>query len=189
MNRTNKEIKNNPKFFQELLQEKKIVLNNTIQLDHKRNNVIWVIGQSNVQHTSINDEILLIIEQSKRESKYGIKLRCLACTQEPFFRFDSDGPAHRNSFPEIPLDEQSITTPHFNTFNNDGKPFAYKNATLKKEKETKAIEDDINFGVSLFCMESNTALSDGNFPNIAEKKPEIAFEVAKTINFDHINFE
>lgn len=189
MSKINKEIKDNPEFFKELLVDKKVVLSSTIQLDHKRNNVVWLSGQSNVQHSNIEDEILLLVDQSKREAKYGIKLRCFTFTKEPFFRFDSDGPAHRNSFPEIPLDEQSITTPHFNTFRDDGKPFAYKNDTLKKEKEASEIVNDINFGISLFCMETNAALNDGNFPEIKEKQPEIEFEGTKTINFDQINFD
>ncbi|MFD2963692.1 MULTISPECIES: hypothetical protein [Olivibacter] len=189
MSKVNQDVKGNPDLFKELLSDKKYVLTNTIQLHHKINNAVWLIGKSKVQHKNIGDEISLIIEQSKRESKYGIKLRCTSFTQEPFFRFDSDGPAHRNSFPDIPLEKQSVSTPHFNTFNDKGMPFAYKNETLKKEEEAKEIVEDINFGVSLFCMETNTSLSDGNFPNIVEKVPEIKFEDTKLINFDQINFE
>lgn len=189
MNRTNKEIKDNPDFFNELLKTNKIVLTQTIPLESKRNNIMWKIGQSNVQHLTIDEDITLIIEKSKRESKYGIKLRCSSFTQEPFFRFDSDGPAHRNDFPEIPLEEQSITTPHFNTFREDGKTFAYKNETLKISTKAEIIAGDINFGISLFCMETNSMLASGDFPTVVDREPEFEFENPQDINFDQINFE
>lgn len=189
MNRNNKEIKDNPELFTELVKTEKLILTDTIQLGHKENNVNWKVGQTNVKHLTISEDMVLIVEQSKRESKYGVKLRCSNFTKEPFFRFDSDGPAHRNDFPEIPLEEQSITTPHFNTYKNDGKPFAYKNETLKKSNESKAIVSDINFGVSLFCMETNSKLNTGDFPIVVDRQREFEFGELQDINYDQINFE
>ena len=137
MHKINKEIKDQFDFFTELVKLEKIVLSKSIQLVPKKNNARWLTGQSVIQHKTISEDILLIVERSKRDSKYGIKLRCPSLTNEPFFRFDSDGPAHRNDFPNIPLDEQSVTTPHFNSYEEDGKPIAYKNDILKKEINLK----------------------------------------------------
>jgi len=130
MNRINKDIKDQFDFFTELISIDKIVLTKTIQLEPKKSNVKWLTGQSNIQHQTISDDIFFFIERSKRDAKYGFKLRCPSLTSVPFFRFDSDGPAHRNNLPDIPLEEQSITTPHFNSYNKDGKPIAYKNGIL-----------------------------------------------------------
>lgn len=135
MNKTNKDIRDQFDYFTELLSVNKIALCKAIQLAPKRSNVKWFLGQSNIQHETINDDIILVVEQSKRDSKYGLKLRCPSLSDEPFFRFDSDGPAHRNHFPDIPLEEQSVTTPHFNSHNAAGKSIAYKIDTLKKETE------------------------------------------------------
>ena len=189
MNRTNKDIRDQFDYFTELLTVNKIALNNTIQLEPKMSNVKWFIGQSNIQHESISEDIVLFVEQSKRDSKYGLKLRCPTLSKEPFFRFDSDGPAHRNNFPDIPLEEQTVTTPHFNSYNAAGKPIAYKNETLRKETEAKIIVEDINFGISLFCMETNTKLVTGKFPTVVDKDPEIDFDFVQNINFDNITFE
>ena len=189
MNRTNKDIKDQFHFFTELVSVDKIVLTKTIQLEPKKSNAKWLTGQSPIQHQTISDDIIFFVERSKRDSKYGIKLRCPSLTNEPFFRFDSDGPAHRNDFPEIPLEEQSVTTPHFNSFREDGKPIAYKNETLKNEKEAQIISEDINFGISLFCMESNSKLSNGEFPNAIDRAPELEFAAIQNINFDNILFE
>jgi hypothetical protein len=189
MNCTNQDIKNHFDFFTELLEKNKIVLTKTIQLKPKANNVRWLIGQSIIQHDTISDPIVLFVERSTRDAKYGIKLRCSSLTEGPFFRFDSDGPAHRNNFPDIPLEEQEVTTPHFNSYRNDGKLMAYKNKTLRKENEVKAIVEDINFGVSLFCMETNSKLVTGGFPTIIDQEPKIEFENAYYIEFENINFE
>jgi len=172
-----------------LVNDEKIVLTEMIQLEPKKSNAKWLSGQSNVQHQTISEGIILLVERSKRDSKYGIMLRCPSLTNEPFFRFDSDGPAHRNDFPDIPLEEQSVTTPHFNSFQENGKSIAYKNETLKKENEAKSIAEDINFGVSLFCMETNSKLEGGGFPSVVDKEPELAFDSIQNINFDNISFE
>lgn len=189
MIRINKDILTKYDLFEDLHKNEKILSSHTIILDQKGNNSRWLIGSSQVNHKTVKDELIFIVEQSKRDSKYGFKLRCEALTNEPFFRFDSDGPAHRNSSPEIPLDQQLISTPHFNTYDSQGKLIAYKGSILEQEKEAKAIVEDINFGVSLFCQESNTMLANGTYPNISEKVPELDFE--STIidtNFDQIDF-
>lgn len=189
MNRTNKEIKDRFVFFDDLVNKNKTVLNNTIQLAPKESNARWLVGQSNVQHVSIPEDILLVVEKSKIQSKYGIKLRCTSLTKDPFFRFDSDGPSHRNNFPDIPLEEQSISTPHFNTYKENGKPFAYKNDTLKKNSEAAAIANDVDFGLSLFCDETKSKLSSGGVPTISYHPPELELTHFENINFDQIDFE
>jgi hypothetical protein len=189
VNKINTEIKNQFEFFNELLLEEKIILKSNINLKQKINNAHWLTGSSNLKHNTISEDVVFMIDKSKRDNKYGIKLRCTNLTKEPFFRFDSDGPAHRNENSEIPLEEQSITTPHFNTFDENGKSIAYKNETLKKENESNVIVNDINFGISLFCMETNCKLNNGNFPNITEQIPELDFNIQNSINFDNIIFE
>lgn len=189
MNKVNSEIRDQFEYFEELLHESKIVLDNEIQLNSKKNNPYWLIGECSIQHNTCEDEIFLIVEKSNRDNKYGIKLRCVSLTKTPFFRFDSDGPAHRNDDPAIPLENQLVTTPHFNSFDKNGKSIAYKNEALERPEDAKVIINDIDFGTSLFCMETNSMLVDKNFPKIVYSVPEINFEETKDTNFDSINFE
>lgn len=189
MNKPNIEVKDQFDFFNELVYEQKIILNKEILLQPKKNNVFWFTGQSNVQHNTISEDIVFMIEQSKRDSKYGIKLRCQNFINQPYFRFDSDGPAHRNENPEIPLEEQLIKTPHFNSFDENGNYIAYQNEVLKNETEAQIISSDINFGISLFCMETNSMLKDNNFPSVTQLIQELGFTENNNINFDNINFE
>lgn len=189
MDKPNIEVKDQFNFFNELVFEDKFVLNKEIVLKPKKSNVFWFEGQSNVQHKTISEDIVFMVEQSKRDNKYGIKLRCQNFIRQPYFRFDSDGPAHRNENPQIPLEEQSIKTPHFNSFDENGNYIAYQNETLKNQTEAQIIANDINFGISLFCMETNSKLIDSNFPTVVQLIQELGFEENNNINFDNINFE
>ncbi|MFY0483357.1 hypothetical protein ACI6PS_12205 [Flavobacterium sp. PLA-1-15] len=189
MNKPNIEVKDQFDFFCKLVSEKKIIRDKEVILQPKKNNVYWFVGQSTIKHNTINEDIIFMVEQSKRDNKYGIKLRCQNFIKTPYFRFDSDGPAHRNENPKIPLEEQSIKTPHFNSFDENGNYIAYQNETLKNENEAKIIANDINFGISLFCMETNSRLNDNNFPSISHSIQELEFVEKNNINFDNINFE
>jgi hypothetical protein len=189
MGKLNHDIRNEFEFFQELLSEEKKVQSQTILLEAKSSNKHWLHGRSSVVHKTIEDSLSLIIERSNREGKYGIKLRCKNLSGEPFIRFDSDGPAHRNTDPAVPLEDQVISTPHFNTFDNLGRSIAYKSESLKKQEEADAISNDINFGVTHFCIETNTSLDNGNYPAIVDKSPEIEFEKELAFQFKGVNFE
>lgn len=189
MNRTNKEIRERFELFNCLLEGEKVVDKNIIHLLPKNSNAKWLSGNTNVQHKSVEDNILLYVERSKRDFKYSVKLKCANLSCEPFFRFDSDGPAHRNNYPDIPLEEQYVPTPHFNSYQSNGKPIAYRNETLKNVERASIIATDINFGISLFCMETNSKLKTGEFPEVMDKLPELDFDNLNEMNFDNINFE
>lgn len=189
MNKPNIEIREKFELFTTLVNAKKTIDKSHIVLDTKRSNETWLFGQIPVHHILVEDDIKLIVEKSRRDTHYGIKLRCKSLTGEPFFRFDSDGPAHRNDFPHVPLEEQSVSTPHFNTFYSNGKAWAYKTETLQREEDCKALINDINFGLAHFCQEANVHGSAGQYPTAVNKVPELEFEEVQTINFDQINFE
>jgi len=93
-------------------------------------------------------------KQVRNHKDFKFKLRCKSLTEEPYFRFDSDGVAHQNKDPETPLKEQMVTTPHFNSFYRNGRYYAYKTDKLKDNKEAKALED-INLCFAHFCFETN----------------------------------
>ncbi len=189
MAKHNNDIKSNYKLFEELLSVNKEILIGTIKLTPKNSNVMWLVGSTGLKHDTHTHDMEMIVERSKRDSKYGVKLRCPSYTAAPFFRFDSDGPAHRNDFPDIPLDKQLITTPHFNSFRSNGQPYAYKNQVLEDEKQAEAIVNDITFGVSMFCQETNCNLPSGEYPEIMDQVPELPFTGSEDINFDNIKFD
>ena len=189
MLRINNEILEQFDFFLELLNEKKHVDGNTIYLKPKQNNTNWDFGSSNVSHVSIEEDILLAIEKSKRDRKYGIKLFCQALTTVPFFRFDSDGPAHRNEDPDRPINEQKVETPHFHTFDKSGQYYAFKTPQLQDAKECVEIENDMNFGLAHFCHVTNMSTKDNSFPEVKEISLELSFDDMPTVDFNGVRFE
>ena len=188
MNKQNYEIKDNFQLFEKLCNEVKIIEDEKILLVEKSNNKKWLEGDSHCILNS-NKNLFLIVEKQKLDKKYHIKFRCSDLSKVPFFRFDSDGPAHRNNDETIPLEKQRVTTPHFNSFNKDGYSVAYKNEILNDQEKSEIISNDINFGISLFCQESNSQLIDSNFPIIFENEQTLDFNYEEMIDYESLNFD
>ncbi|WP_405566323.1 hypothetical protein [Polaribacter sp. Asnod6-C07] len=189
MQRKNIEIKSDFEYYSDLTYGEKSVKENPILLEQKITHKDWLTNKSNVEHRNIGEKIDLTVERKKSFYKYGIKLTCKEFTKEPYFRFDSDGPAHRNKLKEIPLSEQKITTPHFNCFNKEGIAIAYKTDALKNEGNSKAIVENIEFGLSHFFQETNINQDKGNeIPEIELKVPELFEDKTETDPLNGVNF-
>lgn len=167
MKHKNLDISNNFKKFQQLLSDRKHSIQKVVTLDTRkpnRNDINY--SETTIKHTNIVDEISLIVEAKVTNHKdFKFKLRCKSLTEEPFFRYDSDGAAHQNKNSEIPLREQMVTTPHFNSFDSKGRSIAYKTDKLKDFKEAEALED-INLCFAHFCFESNLRYPIDDFTEI-----------------------
>lgn len=189
MQRKNKAVKDDFEYYTELTYGEKAVKENPIYLEQKVTHKDWLSKNSIVEHSTINEKVDLTVERKKSLYKYGIKLSCKQFTNEPYFRFDSDGPAHRNTSEHIPLSEQKITTPHFNCFDNEGMAIAYKSDVLKKEGEAKAIVENIEFGLSHFFQETNINQGDDeSAPQIELKIPELFEDTSETDPLNGVNF-
>jgi len=176
MSKLNLDVRDNYEYLQKLSYEEKNLSINPIVLEPKKNNGDWLIQSTKIDHFTIKENITLIVEKKLSLYKYGIKLHCPNFTEKPYFRFDSDGPAHRNKT-ELPLSEQKITTPHFNTYDEKGQEFAYKSDTLKSEEDAKAIVENLDFGISHFFQETNIKTNGKTeYPEIRVDNPEL-FEI------------
>jgi len=192
MNKINHDVKNSFELFSKLRDENKIIISSDITFEVKENNAKWEKWKSDIDHQICEYDIEFIVEVQKGTSKYGVKLHCKNFTKQPYFRFDSEGPSHRNYSIEIPLEEQSVSTPHFNSFDLNGYSIAYKNDVLKSETESKAIQEDLNFGVALFCDETNTKLENKKYPQFKRQDLLLDLSDVKSVpNFftDNITFE
>lgn len=150
----NYEIKNDYDRFKRLVKNEKEIKSDHIHLRQKQNNKNWLTNSTEVYHPDENP-LNLTTEKQKFCTKYAIKLQCVELTKTPFIRFDSDGPAHRNKENSISLKDQLVTTPHFNSFNEQGNAIAYKTPELKKESDSEAIANNIEFGLNHFFNETN----------------------------------
>lgn len=87
-------------------------------------------------------------------SNHSISIKSDIIDSRILMRYDSDGATHKNSVDYIPLEEQSVPTPHFHKFDEQGNLLAYQTDKLKNEKEVNAL-NNIEFGFAYFCQNSN----------------------------------
>lgn len=180
MGKRNLVVKEDYEYFHDLCFGEKICNSETIVLDVKDNNKDWLVGNDELEHVSTCNKIKLIVERKLSLFKYGIKLHRPEFIEKPYFRFDSDGPAHRNI--SEALTDQMVTTPHFNTFNEEGEEYAYKSEILKKDKESNAIMNDLSFGIAHFFQEANIKTNDPEkYPEVRKKNEEL-FEIEHRID-------
>lgn len=182
-------IASNIALFKRLVHERKIITNKMILLSEKNNNPRWIHGQSQAILKGVTDKISFTIKVSKVANKYGLMLGCKELCEPPYLRFDSDGATHVNSNEDIPLLERVVMTPHFNTYDEEGREFAYKNAILKDEAEATAIANSLEFGISLFCNESNAFLEDNEVPTYVDTTTLPFLEIEQEFIQNNIKFE
>lgn len=96
----------------------------------------------------------------------------------PATRFDADGQTHKNNLPDIPLEDQQVTTPHFHKFRSDGFLIAYKTKEL--------IENESNISLNkmfpIFCREFN--IVDVNGEHVV-----MDISVEGELKFDEIDYD
>ena len=70
-----------------------------------------------------------------RLKSFKFRLFCDEFMQEPCYRFDSDGPFHRNpDHSGVTLVQRQVATPHFHKFDEKGRVVAYKTERLVDEE-------------------------------------------------------
>jgi len=161
-------IRDNYLLYTDLRQNRKSGADKNIDLSTpKPNNKNFLTNKKTLlKHITRPEEIVFISEVKVRDYKFfHFKVRCGSLFEIPFFRYDSDGPTHRNYDESIPFADQQVTTPHFHEFNSDGISIAYKTAKLLNDKERKALED-INLCAAHFYHEGNIRVGTDDFPTI-----------------------
>jgi hypothetical protein len=153
----NSSIKDDFDFYLKVCSESKSFEINPIELSEiKSNHTKTRMKCVDVKHSTISHKMLFCVESDITNARnFKLKLWCNEKFECPLFRFDSDGATHRNNDPNIPLDQQAITTPHFHKFNKDGIEYAYKTSELNDTEQKEKIVNDINLAAILFCREAN----------------------------------
>jgi hypothetical protein len=172
MGKINQEVVRDYGKYQSLLEERKHTTTKLISLSlNKPNHPDTLLNESVVKHSILSDSITLVVESKVENSKdFKFKLRCQDFIKEPFFRFDSSGPTHKNNIPTTPLIKQRVTPPHFHIFDAAGRNFAYKSDALSDREEPTPLED-INLCFNHFCHESNLRYPDDDFSEIEQIPP------------------
>lgn len=155
----------------------------------KGNNQFFLINNRVIlKHITLAQEIIFISEVKIRNYKdFKFKIRCASLCDPPFFRYDSDGPAHQNYDENIPLKEQSVTTPHFHNFNIRGVEIAYKTSELLNDASRVALED-ISLCAAHFCHEGNIRVGENDFPTISILSTTLGLPLVENDPNSGVNF-
>lgn len=89
--------------------------------------------------------------RDKVPNSFSFQIRSDKFAKAVVLRFDEGDATHRNNAPGIPLDQQSISTPHFHKYNEAGYFIAYKNEELKNLTLTSL---SLQEGFDIFCREA-----------------------------------
>lgn len=152
MGSINIDILNNFDHYVEFLSNEKFVDKDVILVKEKKpNNRKELCFQSPIMSDYPFGNTELLIEAPKCLSgKFSAKILTDKIANRMLLRYDSDGGAHRNKFDDIPLSEQSVTTPHLHKYDEQGRFLAIKTSSIMKD-EKKA--RDIETGFHIFCEE------------------------------------
>jgi hypothetical protein len=183
------QIQENYAFYNNLLLERKSIFAEVIEINQTGNNRNTLAYSTIVSHPNVEDDAMVLMVNVKVNNHdfFQFKLRYQPFVPAPFFRFDSDGETHRNKIEGIALEQQSITTPHFHKFNENGVEIAFKTDKLKDPKESAALED-INLCIKHFCHEANLRFQEDGFPEIIIGAGTLAFKITKEDPNQNITF-
>jgi hypothetical protein len=163
--KVNHDIKNNFEHYSRLVIDRKTTKSGNLYLEVKKSNVDWKYADTNTIHKTLSDTISFYVESkidNNQDFKFGLMSKDL--TEQPFFRFDSDGAAHHNRDEDLAL--EMVLTPHFQKYSKNGISIAYQTEQLKSKTTCETLKKDINLCMAHFCHESNTRYLDDDFPQV-----------------------
>ena len=97
---------------------------------------------------------------------FSLKILSTIIPSKILYRYDSDGPEHKNKVDYIPLPQQSVPTPHYHRFDNQGYLLAYQTEDMKDCSQISNWKD-LEKVFEYFCQSGNI------HTNISDDKPRI----------------
>jgi hypothetical protein len=188
--KANKEIQEKYALYKDLYENGKLTKTQSILVNSKKpnNNRYLVSDLVKLEHVTQPHEITLVAEVKIANHKYfHFVVQCNYLSQAPFFRYDSDGPTHRNYDEELSLVDQQVTTPHFHRFNDKGFSIAFKTTPLLDENARASLEDIRNC-IGFFCDVGNIETVQGGFPTITIMPSSLQLTLTQVDPTAGINF-
>lgn len=160
-------IKDNYSSYEAYLASRKVVASPFIVSECKLNHPSSICSNSSLSSTHLFGEASLNCEvNSANVSDFSLRILSTIIPSKVLFRYDSDGPDHKNKVDYIPLPQQSVPTPHYHRFDNQGNLLAYQTEDMK-DKAQSSYWKDIENAFDYFCQAGNI------HANTPDDKPEI----------------
>lgn len=126
-----------------------------------------ISGNNHIENVKYNCEL-----REKRKDNYSIALVTDNISDKMLFRMDQGNGTHRNNLPNVVLAEQSVPTPHFHRYIEEGYNIAYQTPYLKEHAQL-----DIFDGFRVFCEEAKIIGEAGKEIKVEiQREGEIPFE-------------
>ena len=160
-------IKDNYSSYEAYLASRKVVASPFVISESKSNHPSSIYSESPLTSTHLFGEVNLGCEvNSSNISDFSLKILSSIIPSRVLYRYDSDGPDHKNKVDYIPLPQQSVPTPHYHQFDVQGNLLAYQTDDMKDSSKASNWKD-IEKAFDYFCQAGNI------HANIPDDKPRI----------------
>ena len=160
-------IKDNYSSYEAYLASRKVVASPFVISESKSNHPSSIYSESPLTSTHLFGEVNLGCEvNSTNISDFSLKILSSIIPSRVLYRYDSDGPDHKNKVDYIPLPQQSVPTPHYHQFDVQGNLLAYQTDDMKDHNQASNWKD-IEKAFDYFCHAGNI------HANIPDDKPRI----------------
>lgn len=160
-------IKENFTNYEAYLASRKVVASPFVVSEAKTNHPSSIYAETPMTSTHLFGEVDLSCEVNNTNmSDFSLRILSTIIPSKVIYRYDSDGPEHKNKVDYIPLPQQSVPTPHYHRFDSQGYLLAYQTEDMKDNSQISNWKD-IEKVFDYFCQSGNI------HTNIPDDKPRI----------------
>jgi hypothetical protein len=173
MKKVCQEVRNNFALYEQLLLGSKLTEGGDIYVVHdKPSRPDWKEERRAVEQLAQPGYPSMLHTEVKSKEHPRFKFLLFASTfmSTPLANYDALGATHRNKYANVPLGEQSITTPHFNRYDELGHRIVYKTPPLTNPESLRELAQATHC-VILFYDEFNIRHSPADYPAVLMDVP------------------
>jgi hypothetical protein len=173
MKKVCEEVRDDYALYEQLLLGPKLTQGGDIHVvDTKPSRADWLENRRNVEQLAQPTYLSMLHTEIKGKEHPNFKflLFTSAFMSTPLANYDALGATHRNRYADVPLSEQSITTPHFNRYDEAGHRIAYKTPPLTNPEALDQLTQATNC-IILFYDEFNIRHTPAGYPAVLMQPP------------------
>lgn len=160
-------IKENYTSYEAYLASRKVVTSPFVVSETKSNHISSIYAETPLTSTHLFGEVNLSCEVNNSSiCDFSLKILSTIIPSKVLYRYDSDGPEHKNKVDYIPLPQQSVPTPHYHRFDEQGYLLAYQTEEMRDSSQISNWKD-IEKAFDKFCLSGNIHTT------IPDDKPKI----------------
>lgn len=129
-------IKENYSSYEAYLASRKVIASPFLVSEIKANHPSSIYAETPITSTHLFGDVNFSCEvNNTNTSDFSFRILSTIIPSKILYRYDSDGPDHKNKVDYIPLPQQSVPTPHYHRFDNQGNLLAYQTEGMKDDSQ------------------------------------------------------